>query len=188
MASMAIDSKIVKVCGHTEVDTIRYHSVRERELEQKTSRRSMCRSCAQKVEQWMSLPGQEKLGFELSPIVGTDRQIPWATEVRGKKVAAIAHILIEVSEQATLGDPAALGLYRALLAYIGVVKAKYWIDSRDEVLNHWHFRHEAEKCMRKDELTDRHGDFSAYGHLRLNDPNLLARIKLAQPGLQLRAS
>ena len=39
MASMAIDSKIVKVCGHTEVDTIRYHSVRERELEQKTSRR-----------------------------------------------------------------------------------------------------------------------------------------------------
>jgi hypothetical protein len=188
MASMAIDSKIVKVCGHTEVDTIRYHSVRERDLELKTSRRSMCRVCAQKIEQWMSLPGQAKLGFELSPIVGTDKQIPWATEVRGKKVDAIAHILIEVSEQAALGDPAALGLYRALLTYIGVAKAKYWIDSRNEVLSHWHFRHEAEKCMRKDEPSDKHGDFSAYGHWRLTDPQLLARIKLAQPDPQLRAS
>ena len=115
-----MEQRIVHTCGHEQVHYLTgYASQQDRKAG--WLRTTLCRTCfvaARKAEQCEATRryGTAIAHLNLPPLVGSDRQVAWATTIRAGRVAAM------------LADPTSAG---GVPACMPISDAKWWIDHRD---------------------------------------------------------
>lgn len=123
---------ITRTCGHAVTEQI-YGKSADRERRANWLAAQPCTTCKRTAE----LAEAQAASTDLPALVGSDKQIAWATTIRHAGLASIEATLREFERQAT-GIPAeTIEQQRALFrAYretlVGQTSAAWWIDHRDE--------------------------------------------------------
>jgi hypothetical protein len=114
-----MEQRIIHACGHEQVHYLTgFASQQERKAG--WLRTTLCRTCfvaARKAEQVEAVmrDGTAIAHLSLPPLVGSDRQVAWATTIRAGRLAAM------------LGNPESdFGVSACML----ISDAKWWIDHR----------------------------------------------------------
>ncbi|WP_242154828.1 hypothetical protein [Sphingomonas sp. BAUL-RG-20F-R05-02] len=117
-----MEHRIAHACGHEQAH---YLSGFASQMDRKAAwlKTTKCKSCfvaEKRTEQADAAAGDSAAiaHLALSPLIGSDRQIAWASTIRAKRLAAMI-------SATSPGDPAD---YRACLH---VTDAKWWIDHRE---------------------------------------------------------
>jgi hypothetical protein len=117
-----MEQLITHACGHEQAHYLTgFASQQERKA--RWLRTTTCRPCfiaGKKVEQAEAAQrdGAAIAHLDLPPLVGSDRQVGWATTIRAGRMAALVTVPID-------GDADELQCCAAITA------AKWWIDHRD---------------------------------------------------------
>lgn len=121
---------ITYTCGHTDrVNLIGPHRSRERRIA--TLESGLCFDCYKTASH--AAAREQAAELELPPLVGSEKQIPWAETLRVKQLTALDALVEETYRDVDPADPEAeeyrLAL-RAVEAISNETSAKQWIDWR----------------------------------------------------------
>ena len=119
-----MEQRITHTCGHEQIHHLAgYASQQDRKAT--WLRTTLCRTCfaaarkAEKCEAAMR-DGTAIAHLSLPPLVGSERQVAWATTIRAGRLAAM------------LADPTSAG---GVPACMPIGDAKWWIDHRELTAN-----------------------------------------------------
>jgi len=132
---------ITRSCGHNETVNIcgtNAHGERERQAEYEA--RKLCYECykskqAEERKQAATAGAQQAQAENLPELTGSEKQIAWANQIRGKVLAELAELKQQAAAAGNDWDGAEAATVRGLVDQIlAHTAASWWIDNRNETL------------------------------------------------------
>ncbi len=169
---------VLRVCGHSENQEIRYKGTNDKQQIMHFERQRLCKACKQKITDWFSNSVAPHYPLGLPNLVGSDKQVSWATRLRDGKAFQLTKVM---SQGADEGDKTGIALWQAIYAYLNQHQAKYWIDTREEVFGPDYFALEASYFLMVSAIGVHFSPRSVYGRLREKAPYRIQEIKRLTP-------
>lgn len=172
---------LLRVCGHREVENVRYRGTREKDQHLHYARGVHCKACKQAVTSWFQNPDASPYPLELPPLLGSEKQVVWAQKIRTVRAHALLGVMTLAAQE---GEKNGLGCWRALTAFLGQRQAKTWIDNRDERYSAEYFILEASYFMMGSTIGVTFSPRSVYGQLKQKAPYRIDEIKQLTPEIE----
>ncbi len=170
--------KAYRLCGHSEMQDIRYKGTRQRQEIERYERMRWCKGCEQAIRDWFSDSSIEGYPLALPSLIGSDKQVPWAKKIRDGRAFQLLKVMSHAAES---DSKMGIALWHAIYAYLGQTHAKTWIDSRDEIYGPDFFALEASYYLMPSTLGLQFSPRSIYGRLKEKAPYRLQEIKALVP-------
>jgi len=169
---------VLRVCGHSENQDIRYKGTNDKQQIMHFERQHLCKACKQKITDWFSNSSAPHYPLTLPGLVGSDKQVSWATRLRDGKAFQLTKVMAQcVNDEGKTG----IALWQAIYAYLNQRQAKYWIDTREEVFGPDYFALEASYFLMVSAIGVHFSPRSVYGRLREKAPYRIQEIKRLAP-------
>lgn len=126
--------EIKMACGHTETHNIvgtNVHGEREKKAEWLSTR--LCYECYKK--QQAEAADKATADAALPELTGSEKQVSWANDIRGKAAPVIAAMQEKIKANAEKSPKQTAAMQLVLDELRAQTSAKWWIDNRNVTIN-----------------------------------------------------